>query len=105
MIDLKAQREWAQKWADKGYVSIGVDPKALEALICLLEAAQKDQARYQWLRSNKFFIYPEHQFGPSHPVLGEFSFDIWSENPGSHNREGLDSAIDAAMAATKGEEA
>lgn len=106
MIDLKDLRSLIKGSVNNNnWNRILVTNSDLNELLDMLEAAQKDQARYQWLRSKKFFIHPEHQFGPSHPVLGDFSFDIWSENPGSHNREGLDAAIDAAMEATKGEEA
>lgn len=107
MIDLKQQREWAQKWADKGYVKIGICPKAIVELLDMLEAAQKDQARYQWLKGQQ-----------SLPL--ESSRQLWTREDGStyHSAhylaagqtkfaelESLDATIDAAMAATKGEQA
>lgn len=71
----------------------------LEAQIKSLE---KDAERYRWLRANSFYIGGGGMEGPDHPMI-RFDFDIWAENRASHTRDGLDSAIDAAMQANKGE--
>lgn len=62
------------------------------------EALRKDAERYRWLRANKFEINPESRDGPSNPMLGAFWFDIWHKAPETHNREGLDAAIDEKIA-------
>lgn len=65
-----------------------------------MEEAAKDKAdaaRYRWLRENKFGMRRADMDGPACPRLNTFLFDLWAEKPETHNKAGLDAAIDAAM--------
>jgi hypothetical protein len=62
------------------------------------EADEKDARRYRWLRANKFGMAPACREGPAFPRL-EFGFDFCAYRPETHNADGLDAAIDAALAA------
>lgn len=62
------------------------------------EQDARDAERYRYLREHKFAIQPEQCDGPSHPSLESFNFDVWHKRKDTHNREGLDAAIDAAIA-------
>lgn len=83
-LSLEALRK-ASEGAFKVYDFLPLHPKVVLYLLDMLEAAQQDQARYQWLRESKHFDSDQHQ--------------IFCAAYG----HALDVAIDAAMAATKGE--
>jgi hypothetical protein len=69
---------------------------AIAALVAERDAAVADAERYRWLQANCIVIIPASQDGPAHPTIN-FSWDIWAENPGTHNAHGLSAAIDAAL--------
>lgn len=52
MSDLKNLRVQAQRLKDDGARYVPIDPASVLGLLDQLEAAQKDAARYQWLRDN-----------------------------------------------------
>lgn len=103
MIDLKEQREWAQKWADKGYVKIGVCPKAIVELLDMLEAANLEAARIDWLIGQDNCVVAEGLNGFWLSWIDEHDQRRTKYQDGSY--PSARAAIDAAMAATKGEEA
>lgn len=78
-IDLKAIRASAEAAIDKygGYP----DPVFVIALLGRLEAAEKDAARYRWIRDSDW-----NQL--THP-------DVWTQVTNEYGE--LDAAIDAAM--------
>lgn len=105
MIDLKQQREWAQKWADKGYVKIGVCPKAIVELLDMLEAAKLDAARLDFLIEEDAFVMWALRDG----TINQCQLMTQDEDENYHYLSGEHrffntprEAIDAAMAATKG---
>lgn len=112
MIDLKKLRKDAaasksldQPWYDNedahGFGCEGDDiphivncsPDVILSLLDMLEAAKLDAARYQLIRKSGL---PEDAFGDCDSYYGVYKSQVG---------EALDAAIDAAMAATKGEQA
>ena len=89
MIDLKNLRTQSENLATMRarYFQISVDG-AIE-LLDMLAAAQKDAARYQWLKNNHLRIWRSNL----ESNLGAESMDLDFEAEGCD----LDEAIDAAM--------
>lgn len=80
MIDLKKLRESATHAGQDGY---GIDAFAVLEILDQLEAAQKDAARYQWIRE----------------TYSEDGVEFWPDAVAfADTEEKLDAAIDAAMA-------
>lgn len=103
MIDLKQQRELAQKWADKGYVKIGVCPKAIVEMLDMIEAEKLDTARIDWLVGQDNCVIAEGLNGFWLSWIDEHDQRRTKYQDGSY--PSARAAIDAAMAATKGEQA
>lgn len=102
MIDLKKIHEAATHAQVHGYL-MKCDGSAVRQLVEMVQAAQKDQARYQWLKSRNFpEVFPASPTTSKGWVVTSVDRD-WEEQLGDGKTP--DEAIDAAMAATKGEEA
>lgn len=90
MIDLKElRRRVSGEPTDQGvYGPTWLNPREAMALLGMLEAAEKDSARYRWLCDGNGYFMEER-------MLCGYETD----------KDRADSVIDAAMAATKGEQA
>lgn len=91
MIDLVKLHQAATHAQVEGYL-LKWNGSEIRQLVDQLQIAQKDAARYQWLRRWKG---QEHE--PPFTVQHDPDGTLWGAD--------LDHYIDAAMAATKGEEA
>ena len=89
MIDLMFLKHSAEQLDGIDYAEMTIEPKTVLALLDMLEAAKQNAARYEWLRG----ALADSVNGVSHHFCSIRSADE------------LDSAIDVAMAETKGEEA
>lgn len=101
MIDLRALRNRVSGIAsDQGVCGpTWLNPREAVALLDMLEAAKLDAARYQWLR-----VQPNDCSAPRIDICHWTSEEGGSVNNGEGLRgDAADAAIDAAMAATKGE--
>lgn len=94
MIDLKELRSLIKGSVDSNnWNRILITNSDLKELLDMLEAAQKDAARYQLIRKSGL---PEDAFGDCDSYYGVYKSQVG---------EVLDETIDAAMAATEGEQA
>jgi len=89
--------------ADADFIS-AVNPLTIIALLDQLDAKEreieglrKDAERFRHLRKHHYRMTTANSDGPSHPYLS-FGFDGFAQNPNSHSADGLNSAIDAAIA-------
>jgi len=105
MIDLKDLRRRITGAAnDQGvYGPTWINPREAVELLNMLETANLDASRYQWLKSRNFpEVFPASPTTSKGWVVTSVDRD-WEEQLGDGNTP--DEAIDAAMAATKGEQA
>lgn len=94
----------AKRVEDEAHSSSSIKAaRTIRMLVTMIEAAQKDQARYQWLKSRNFpEVFPASPTTSKGWVVTSVDTD-WEEQLGDGKTP--DEAIDAAMAATKGEQA
>lgn len=103
MIDFMFLKHSAEQLDGIGYAEMTIEPKTVLALLDMLEAAKLDAARIDWLIGQDNCVVAEGLNGFWLSWIDEHDQRRTKYQDGSY--PSARAAIDAAMAATKGEQA